>query len=82
MVSTVAIVGLAELHRPPRHALASVSLLPTHTESLPPLMAHCARAEPAFRQQNKTTKTQIALMEHLHKLFVIIQDLNIKKMLV
>jgi hypothetical protein len=55
--------------------------LPEDAPEVNVMVIHAALA-PTLRQQNKTTKTQIALMEHLHKLFVIIQDLNIKKMLV
>jgi hypothetical protein len=77
-VLTVAFEVSLLLHVP-KQPLVNVSWLPTHTESLPPKIAHCARAEPVFRQQNKTTKAVIAFMEDVSNLPVIVRDFNVKK---
>jgi hypothetical protein len=70
---TVAIDGLSELHVPPEHALDSVSVDPTHTLSLPPVTAHCARAELLPMQQKSVIKTAMIFAGNFDKNFLFIR---------
>jgi hypothetical protein len=52
-------------HNPPPQTLVSESLLPTHTESLPPKIGHCALALLTLNKIRNTHKTLIKLLNKL-----------------